>query len=91
MRKKTPRASSARKSPAKPRATASTAGGRERARTYWATRYRRDMPCLWGGRASAVSGCEPGEDVVLVRVEVVRLAVLTARERRRLAQDCSPF
>ena len=64
---------------------------RERARLVWATRYRKRTPCLWGSRRAAVEGCDPGEDVVRVKVQVVEKAKLTAAEKRRLGHGSNPF
>lgn len=78
------RASAARKSSVKPRATASVvkanslAGG-PASRWFkpwveWATLRGNDSCCLWGKRESdAVENCDPDERVALVRVEVLEI------------------
>ncbi len=67
---------------------------RERPRLFWATRTAkgvRILPCLWGSRRAAVEGCDPGEDVLRVKIQVIAKAKLTAAEKRRLGHGSNPF
>jgi hypothetical protein len=63
----------------KPRVTPVVSRERRPVFEQWATMSPPDVGqsrphvCLWGDQASAVEGCDPDEDVCLVRVEVLEV------------------